>query len=96
MRIGDLASSLVTDSTSVSRTIKPLVAKNLLKIARDPSDGRIRVIRLTAEGQRLLDMALPLWQDAQSRSVNKLGNPLVQALLPALEEASRLSSAGDR
>ena len=96
VRIGDLASSLVTDSTSVSRTIRPLVAKNLLRVGRDPSDGRIRMIHLTSEGQQLLETALPLWRDAQRKSVNKLGNSLVQALLPALEETSLLGATDPR
>lgn len=96
IRIGDLANALVTDSTSVSRTIKPLLAKSLIDISRDAEDRRIKTVRLTEAGRRQLDLALPLWQIAQSQSVQRLGNSTVQALLPALDAASQLGAVAPR
>ena len=56
IRIGDLADALVTDSTTVSRTIKPLLTQNLLQISADSSDRRSKRISLTLEGRQRLDM----------------------------------------
>jgi DNA-binding MarR family transcriptional regulator len=93
IKIGALADALVTDSTTVSRGIKPLLARNLLDIEQLSGDRRIKSLSLSSEGRRLLDLAMPLWQTAQTQVVRQLGNTTVQALLPGLEAASRLGPA---
>lgn len=92
MRIGDLADALVSDSTTVSRTIKPLVKAELVALDANETDRRIKMIRLTRTGQSALERALPLWQTAQSHVAKQLGGGTVQTLLPALESAARLGS----
>lgn len=93
INIGDLADALVTNSTTVSRTIKPLLGRKLLTLSPNTDDRRIKDVSLTAEGRLTLEGALPHWQAAQSQVARNLGNTTVQALLPALEAASRLGPA---
>ncbi|NKB43604.1 MAG: MarR family transcriptional regulator [Alphaproteobacteria bacterium] len=90
LRIGDLADALVSDSTTVSRTIKPLIKRGLLLETPDKRDRRVKLITLTDSGRAALERALPLWQTAQSQVAKGLGSGLVQNLLPALEAVAHL------
>lgn len=93
IRIGELSDALVSDSTTISRTIKPLLKSGLISQSPSPEDGRIKLIELTVEGAVALDHALPLWQQAQSLVAKQLGGETVQNMLTALEEASYLGPA---
>ena len=93
LRVGDLSDALVSDSTTVSRTIKPLIKSALIAQRPSREDGRIKLIELTAEGAVALDQAMPLWQQAQSLVAKKLGGETIQNMLPALEKASYLGPA---
>ena len=95
MSIGALADALVTDSTSVSRTIKPLIARGLLSLSRHTADRRIKSLRLTEEGRRLLENVMPRWQAAQTQVSRSLGATAVQRLLRGLESAAQLGSGGE-
>ncbi len=45
-------------------------------IERVPNpDGRVKAMRLTGKGKRLLDVARPLWAQAQDRVLRELGPP---------------------
>lgn len=90
VRIGELADALVTDSTTVSRTIKPLIRGGLISETPDNRDRRVKVITVTDAGRTALDRAMPLWQAAQSQVAKQLGSGMVQFLLPALEAAAQL------
>ncbi len=90
LTVGDLADALVTDSTTVSRTLKPLIARHFLTTAASSADRRIKSVSLTNEGRRALESALPYWQKAQSHVARSLGGQSVQTLLAGLEAASRL------
>ena len=90
LRIGDLAATLVTDSTTVSRTIKPLIKSGLIAETPEKRDRRVKLISLTDSGHAALERALPLWQMAQSQVAKGLGSGVVQTLLPALESAAQL------
>jgi DNA-binding MarR family transcriptional regulator len=96
LRIGDLADALVSDSTTVSRTIKPLIKAGLIQDSTDSQDRRIKRISLSSSGHAALERALPLWQDAQSHIAKQLGGSTVQTLLPALESAAKLGPTDER
>jgi DNA-binding MarR family transcriptional regulator len=68
-----LADAMVMDRTTLTRNLKPLVAKGLIDIARD-DDQRVRRIGLTPPGRAAFDEALPHWRNAQSRFVEGLGS----------------------
>lgn len=96
MRIGDLADALVSDSTTVSRTIKPLIRAGLIQVSIDSEDRRVKIINLSHSGHATLERALPFWQEAQSYIAKRLGGTIVQHLLPALESAAKLGSTDER
>lgn len=88
--IGALADALATDSTTLTRTLKPLVRDGLLTQSTDSKDRRSKRIALSSEGLSALDLAMPAWQAAQSAVASHLGSAAVQAILPALETAADL------
>jgi DNA-binding MarR family transcriptional regulator len=61
-----LARATVTDRTTLTRNLRPLVARGLIRVARG-EDGREREIGLTEPGRRALAKAYPLWKEAQGR-----------------------------
>lgn len=85
--VSDLAESLTMDRTTLTRTLKPLIKKGLL-VAEPGEDRRIKVVSLTSEGYVVLSEAIPLWQEAQARVVENLGEEKWKMLLLLLENLS--------
>jgi DNA-binding MarR family transcriptional regulator len=57
---------LAMDRTTLTAALKPLRRRGLLKITADPTDGRGRLMTLTAKGRRLLARAVPVWRDTHT------------------------------
>jgi len=60
--MGPVASLLAMDRTTLTAALKPLQRRGLVSVRKDPSDGRGRILVLTAEGRNLLARALPTWR----------------------------------
>ncbi len=88
--IKDLAKALVMDRTTLGRNIKVLSDRDLLDIG-EGDDRRYRPITITARGQEALDLALPLWEQAQTRIANGFGHYRLAGFLDDLGEAVRLA-----
>ncbi len=67
-----LARALVLDRTTLTRNLKPLIARGLISIGQE-EDQRVRMISLSDDGMRLYQEALPHWQGAQLKMVDGLG-----------------------
>ena len=63
---GRLGHVLALDSTTLTRTLVPLLEQGWIE-ARPGQDRRERLYHLTAAGRARLDEALPLWERAQDR-----------------------------
>ena len=61
--MGSIAALLVMDRTTLTANLKPLEQHGWVEIAVDPADRRVRRLILTAAGRRVLQSALPIWQD---------------------------------
>ncbi len=61
--MGSIAALLVMDRTTLTANLKPLEQRGWVAIAVDPADRRVRRLILTAAGRRVLQSALPIWQD---------------------------------
>jgi DNA-binding MarR family transcriptional regulator len=60
--MGPVASLLAMDRTTLTAALKPLERRGLVKVLRDQSDRRTRILKLTDNGRTLLARALPLWK----------------------------------
>jgi DNA-binding MarR family transcriptional regulator len=88
--MGDLATPLVTDRTTLTRNLKPLIDAEYL-VSHEGKDRRRRLIALTSKGRRVLSEAAPLWKEIQTRVANDLGQKRWARLLDDLNQVSRLS-----
>ena len=60
--MGPVASLLAMDRTTLTAALKPLERRGLVKVLKDPSDRRSRILKLTDQGQDLLVRAVPVWE----------------------------------
>ena len=70
--MAELAEQLVMDRTTLTRNLKPLLDRGLLKSV-EGSDRRRSPIAITAKGRAALAQALPYWREAQARMTGGLG-----------------------
>jgi len=71
--LSELANVLVMERTTLTRNIKPLMAKGLIT-SKTERDKRLRIICITQPGKQLLLEAEPLWRVAQLSLVKQLGS----------------------
>ncbi|OIQ97926.1 multidrug resistance operon repressor [mine drainage metagenome] len=67
-----LAALMGMDRTTVTRTLKPLIGRGLLRLEAG-ADRRSRHIVVSPAGQALWDQAKPLWRAAQTEIETRLG-----------------------
>lgn len=90
--IAELARALVTDRTTLTRNLKPLLDQKLLQVV-DSADRRQRPIALTSRGRDRLAQALPPWREVQARFARGFGHSRWEGLLRDLDEAVRQAHA---
>jgi DNA-binding MarR family transcriptional regulator len=59
--VGSVAELLGMDRTTLTAAARVLHARDLLTVESEVGDRRSKVLRLTAEGRRVLAAALPIW-----------------------------------
>jgi DNA-binding MarR family transcriptional regulator len=84
--MGALAGKLVMDRTTLTRNVVPLERAGYLRVARSADDARARVVLLTRAGERLIESAHPLWEEAQNRIRRTLGEERFEALRSQLAD----------
>jgi DNA-binding MarR family transcriptional regulator len=63
--IGELALELGTDSTTLTRNLRPLERRRLIAVVRPPEDARVRLVTSTPAGQALFKKATVAWKVAR-------------------------------
>jgi DNA-binding MarR family transcriptional regulator len=64
---------LQLDASTLSRNVKPLQAHGWLEVVPD-EDARAQPFRLTPRGKRLIEKAIPAWEEAQRQATELLGD----------------------
>src|SRR5262245_30939344 len=64
---------LQLDASTLSRNVKPLQAHGWLEVVPD-EDARAQPFRLTPQGKRLIEKAVPAWEEAQRQATELLGS----------------------
>jgi DNA-binding MarR family transcriptional regulator len=85
-----LAQVMVMDRTTLTRNLQILETRGLIMI-KPGEDRREREVNLTAEGMEVLAKAVPLWEEAQERVREGLGEERLQNLLGDLSEMVSLT-----
>src|SRR3954466_5717285 len=63
---------LQLDASTLSRNVKPLQAHGWLEVVEE-EDARAQPFRLTPQGERLIEEAVPAWEEAQRQATELLG-----------------------
>src|SRR6201997_3755610 len=64
---------LQLDASTLSRNVKPLQAHGWLEVVPE-EDARAQPFRLTPQGERLIEKAIPAWEKAQQQASELLGS----------------------
>lgn len=64
--MGAVSQLLALDRTTLTANLKPLVRRKLVKVVPDKRDRRTRRILLTAQGQKVLASAVPIWEKSHA------------------------------
>jgi DNA-binding MarR family transcriptional regulator len=67
-----LEAALAIDQTTLTRSLNLLERHRVIERVPHP-DGRIKAMRLTPKGKRVLAVARPLWAHAQDKVLRELG-----------------------
>jgi DNA-binding MarR family transcriptional regulator len=82
---------LQLDTSTLSRNVKPLQAHGWLEVVPE-EDARAQPFRLTPRGKRLIEKAVPAWQEAQRQATELLGDEGI-ALLDRVAKRVGMSPA---
>lgn len=75
-RLGEM---LVIEKSTLSRNIRRMVEAGLV-VEDDAGTPRRRVLSVSREGRRTLAKAYPVWERAQTRAIEELGQGADQAI----------------
>jgi DNA-binding MarR family transcriptional regulator len=76
---------LQLDASTLSRNVRPLQAHGWLEVVPD-EDARAQPFRLTPQGKRLIEKAVPAWEVAQRQATELLGSEGIALLNRAAEK----------
>ncbi len=84
---------LQMDTSTLSRNVKPLQAHGWLEVVTE-QDARAQPFRLTPKGKRLIEKAIPAWEEAQQRAAELLGEEGVTLLDRAAKKLRQSQAEG--
>jgi DNA-binding MarR family transcriptional regulator len=68
----EVCERLLMDTSTLSRNVERMMARDWLEVVED-EDGRAQPFQLTAKGRKLLDRAMPSWENAQEKVKKLIG-----------------------
>lgn len=84
----EMAASLLMDRTTLTRNLKPLEKLGLIESVI-PKDKRSKAYQLTYKGRDVLQRGIPLWEKAQRKVEEGLGDERYSRLLKELGVVAR-------
>ena len=86
-QIGDI---LQLDKSTLSRNLERMRAHGWLEVVPE-EDARAQPFRLTSQGKRLIEKAIPAWEQAQRQAIELLGDEGIALLDKAAKRLGGLS-----
>jgi DNA-binding MarR family transcriptional regulator len=84
VRTSDLADKLGMDRTTLTRNLSVLERRGFIKISQG-KDHRTRIVTATQKGRSTVAKAIPLWNEAQRKVKQKMGESSWQGLMQSLD-----------
>jgi DNA-binding MarR family transcriptional regulator len=94
LSISELADRMVMDPTTLTRNLRPLEKRGLVRIVAAVEDRRRRAVAATARGRAAFQRAAPMWQAAQERIEAVLGATEIERLNAALDRSLAMLGPG--
>jgi DNA-binding MarR family transcriptional regulator len=94
VRPAQVCEYLQLDASTLSRNVERMRTHGWLEAVLDDEDARAQPFRLTAQGRRLIEKAVPAWEEAQRRAAALLGGEGMAVLEKAARKTG--SAGGDR
>jgi DNA-binding MarR family transcriptional regulator len=94
-RFGPLADCLLMDRTTLTRNVRPIERAGVIRVSRDASDARVRVVTLTKAGERTLEAAYPLWEQARQEARRYFGAGQMDELRDHIDRLIENASPAD-
>jgi len=88
----DVCDHLHLDVSTLSRNVERMKARGWLEVVPD-EDGRSQPFRLTTQGRKLLEKAIPAWSEAQQQVKKFLGDGFLEQLDQAVKRVGRGAAA---
>lgn len=82
---------LQLDTSTLSRNVERMRAQGWLEVVAD-EDARTQPFRLSAQGKRLIEKAIPAWEEAQRQANELLGSEGIALLDQAAKKLGWLSA----
>jgi DNA-binding MarR family transcriptional regulator len=87
--VGSVSQLLGMDRTTLTAACRVLYNRRLLTLDSEPGDRRSKVLRLTAEGRRVLATAVPIWTREHELVEREMGDGGADRLRHDLRIASK-------
>ena len=84
---------LQLDTSTLSRNVERMRAHGWLEVVPD-EDARAQPFRLTSQGRRLIEKAVPAWEEAQRQAADLLGNEGIALLDKAAKKLRQAKAEG--
>jgi DNA-binding MarR family transcriptional regulator len=88
----EVCEHLHLDVSTLSRNVERMKARGWLEVVPD-EDGRAQPFRLTPQGRKLLETAVPAWSEAQQQVKKVLGDGFVEQLNHAMKRVREGAAA---
>ncbi len=88
LSVTTLADALALDRTTLTRNLKVLEARGLVRTSESEDDARVRMVSLTLEGSDVLSDALQRWDQMQRMVEERFGRERLAALYSELDALS--------
>src|SRR6476619_1427611 len=88
----EVCEHLHLDVSTLSRNVERMKARGWLEVVQG-EDGRSQPFRLTPQGGKLLEKAIPAWSKAQQQVTKVLGDGFVEQLSQARKPVSKGGAA---
>lgn len=89
----EVCEHLQLDVSTLSRNVERMKARGWLEVVPDDEDGRSQPFRLTPQGRKLLEKAIPAWREAQEQVGKALGGGFVEQLNQAVKRVRKGAAA---
>jgi DNA-binding MarR family transcriptional regulator len=88
----EICEYLHLDVSTLSRNVERMKARGWLEVVPD-EDGRSQPFRLTPQGRKLLEKAIPAWSEAQLQVKNVLGDKFAEQLNEVMKRVTKENAA---